>query len=151
MEVTYLGSDKFNANKTSISFTVVDHIKQNTTIDSDVAADNDNVTITVNVNATGFVKFTMNGNELFAEVKEGKAVLNTILPDGNYTITATYIGDDEFNENATVISFTVDAPEKSATEFTNIVINDKVVTLVLRDTDGNVVSGAISHIQSTVL
>ena len=84
VEVVYLGDSKFNANRTSKAFTVFGHVKQNTTVDLNVTQDNGNVTITVNVNdnATGFVKFNINGNELFAEVKDGKATLNTILPVG---------------------------------------------------------------------
>ena len=74
--VTYLGDNKFNANKTSKAFTVVDYTKQNTDITSDVAVDGNNVTITVNVDssASGFVKFTLNGNDVFVEVVDGKVV-----------------------------------------------------------------------------
>jgi len=115
VEVSYLGSDKFNANNTSASFSVVEHVKQNTTIISDVVVDDNNVMITVTVNeaATGFVKFTTSGNDIFAEVQNGKAIINTVLEAGNYTIVAKYLGDDEFNENETVISFSVAAPEST--------------------------------------
>uniref|UniRef100_UPI00388D0E5A Ig-like domain-containing protein n=1 Tax=Methanobrevibacter sp. TaxID=66852 RepID=UPI00388D0E5A len=120
VDVTYLGDDKFNSNRTSKAFTVTDHIKQNTTIASDVVVDDNNVMITVTVNedATGFVKFTTSGTDVFAEVKDGKAVVNTVLPAGNYTIVATYLGDDEFNENETVISFTVADPESTVVNIT---------------------------------
>ena len=43
-------------------------------------------------------------NESF---QTGKAIVTTVLPAGNYTVVATYLGDDDFNENETVISFTV--------------------------------------------
>ena len=144
VEVTYLGSDKFNANKTSKVFNVVDYVKQNTTIESDVAVDKGNVTITVNVNVndTGFVKFNINGNELFAEVKDGKAVLNTILPVGNYSITVTYLGDDEFNENATAVSFAVGSPESASVNITipsDIKEGDNATVKVeIPDASGNV-------------
>ena len=120
VDVTYLGDDKFNSNRTSKAFTVTDHIKQNTTIASDVAVDDNNVMITVTVNeeATGFVKLTTSGTDIFAEVKDGKAVVNTVLPAGNYTIVATYLGDDEFNANETVISFTVADPESTVVNIT---------------------------------
>ena len=91
-----------------------------TTIDSDVVVDGNNVSVTVYVdaNATGFVKFDMGGNELFAEVNGGKAVLNVALPSGNYTVTATYLGDDEFNENSTAVSFSVDGRESADANIT---------------------------------
>ena len=120
VEVTYLGSDKFNANRTSTSFTVVDHIKQNTTISSDVAVDDNNVMIivTVNENATGFVKFTTSGTDIFAEVIDGKAIVTTVLPAGNYTVVATYLGDFDFNENETTISFSVAESEETVVNIT---------------------------------
>ena len=144
VEVIYLGSDKFNANRTSKEFNVVDHIKQNTTIDSDVAVDNNDVIITVDVNvdATGFVKFNINGNDIFADVVAGKAVLNLILPVGNYTVAVTYLGDDEFNENATMVSFVVDAPESASVNITipsDIEAGDNATVKVeIPDASGNV-------------
>ena len=108
--VTYLGDSRFNANRTSKSFTVTDHIKMNTTITSNVVVYGYNVTLTVNVDegAAGFVKFTLEGNDIFTEVKNGKAYLAISLLPGDYTITATYLGDDDFNANTTDIYFAVD-------------------------------------------
>ena len=139
VEVVYLGDSKFNANRTSKAFTVFGHVKQNTTVDLNVTQDNGNVTITVNVNdnATGFVKFNINGNELFAEVKDGKATLNTILPVGNYTVTATYLGDDDFNANSTEITFSVvEKPLKDTPIYIKVVIDDNNVTIAV-DVDVN--------------
>ena len=139
VEVVYLGDSKFNANRTSKAFTVFGHVKQNTTVDLNVTQDNGNVTITVNVNdnATGFVKFNINGNELFAEVKDGKATLNTILPVGNYTIVASYLGDDDFNANSTEITFSVvEKPLKDTPIYIKVVIDDNNVTIAV-DVDVN--------------
>ena len=132
--VVYLGDSKVNANRTSKAFTVVGHVKQNTTIVPEVVEDNNNVTITVGVNenATGFVKFTMNGNELFAEVKEGKAIVNVILPDGNYTIVASYLGDENYNMNSTSETFTIVGHVKKDTAI-----------LAVPNVDGNTVSISI--------
>uniref|UniRef100_UPI00388F37B3 Ig-like domain repeat protein n=1 Tax=Methanobrevibacter sp. TaxID=66852 RepID=UPI00388F37B3 len=90
----------------STAFTV----KHTTILVPDVVVDENNVTITVNVDkdATGFVKFTTGGNDLFVEVKDGKAFINTVLPVGNYTVVATYVGDDNFAANSTDINFTVE-------------------------------------------
>uniref|UniRef100_UPI0038901870 Ig-like domain repeat protein n=1 Tax=Methanobrevibacter sp. TaxID=66852 RepID=UPI0038901870 len=107
--VTYLGDSKFNANRTSKAFTVTDHIKKNTTMTSDVVVDGYDVTVTVNINknATGFVEFTLNNNSIYAKVNDGKAIFNTILPVGNYTLKAAYLGDEDFNANATEIEIKV--------------------------------------------
>ena len=116
----------------------------NTTIDSDVVVDGNNVSVTVYVdaNATGFVKFDMGGNELFAEVNGGKAVLNVALPSGNYTVTATYLGDDEFNENSTAVSFSVDGRESADANITipsDIHAGDNAtVKIDIPDATGNV-------------
>ena len=144
VDATYLGDSKFNANRTSKAFTVKDHVKQNTTIVPDVVVDSSNVTITVavNRNATGFIKFDINGNELFAEVNGGKAVLNTILPVGNYTVSVAYLGDDEFNENATIVSFSVAGHESADVNVTipsDIPVRDNVTVKVdIPDATGNV-------------
>ena len=144
VDATYLGDSKFNANRTSKAFTVKDHVKQNTTIVPDVVVDSSNVTITVavNRNATGFIKFDINGNELFAEVNGGKAVLNTILPVGNYTVSVAYLGDDEFNENATMVSFSVAGHESADVNVTipsDIPVGDNVTVKVdIPDATGNV-------------
>ncbi|WP_407410783.1 Ig-like domain repeat protein [Methanobrevibacter sp.] len=107
---TYMGDSKFNSNRTSKAFTVTDHIKKNTTIIPDVVVDGYDVTVTVNVdeNATGFVEFTLNNNTIYAKVSEGKTVMNMLLPAGSYTATAAYLGDDDFNANATEIEIKVD-------------------------------------------
>ena len=144
VDATYLGDSKFNANRTSKAFTVKDHVKQNTTLVPNVVVDSSNVTITVavNRNATGFIKFDINGNELFAEVNGGKAVLNTILPVGNYTVSVAYLGDDEFNENATMVSFSVAGHESADVNVTipsDIPVGDNVTVKVdIPDATGNV-------------
>ena len=108
--VTYLGDDKYNPNATSAEFEVLDHIKQNTTIEGDAAVTGYNVAITVEVNenATGFVQFALDNKVVAVKVVDGVAVWETFMSPGEYTVTATYLGDDEFNSNATDISFVVE-------------------------------------------
>ena len=142
--VTYLGDNKFNANKTSKAFTVVDYTKQNTDITSDVAVDGNNVTITVNVDssASGFVKFTLNGNDVFVEVVDGKVVYDVVLSAGDYAAYITYLGDDKFNPNSTVETFTVAGHAKKNTTLSIVssVRDNSVVIVVSVDSDasGNV-------------
>ncbi|WP_407375765.1 Ig-like domain-containing protein, partial [Methanobrevibacter sp.] len=99
-----------------------------------VVVDGYDVTVTVNVdeNATGFVKFTLNGNNIFAEVIDGKAVINMILPAGNYTVPAAYLGDDDFNANATEIEIEVSEISLNDTQITaEISLNENNVTITV--------------------
>ena len=95
-------------------FTVVDpNSKRNTTITSDVVVDNHNVTITVTVdlNATGFVKFNIKDKDYYYPVIKGQAVLVSDFITGNYVGDAQYLGDGNFNDNSTNFSFKVNPDE----------------------------------------
>ena len=132
--VTYLGDARFNPNSTTKEFVVYDHIKGNTTITSDVVVDGYNVTVTVNVDskATGFVKFVINDNNIFVEVNDGKAVINNIVPAGKYLITATYMGDDDFNVNTTEIEVIVEEiPLKNTTIDAEVDVYKNNVTITV--------------------
>ena len=77
-----------------------------------------NVTITVKVNenATGLVEFNIDGDAVYLPVNNGIAKCGFLLPAGNYTITATYLGDAKFNSNVTSKEFTVkDHKKQNAT------------------------------------
>uniref|UniRef100_UPI0025FBE4D7 Ig-like domain-containing protein n=1 Tax=uncultured Methanobrevibacter sp. TaxID=253161 RepID=UPI0025FBE4D7 len=117
---TYMGDSVFNTNTTSKDVEILGHVKKDTPITADVVVDGNNVmiTVTVNENATGFVKFTTSGSDIFAEVKDGKAIVTTVLPVGNYTVVAAYLGDEDFNGNETVISFSVAEGEETVVNIT---------------------------------
>ena len=110
VEVTYMGDSRYNANRTSRAFTVTDHIKKNTTLTLDIRFDEYNVTVIAEVdsNATGFVEFKLNGNAIISKVDEGKAIMDTLLFPGEYTVYATYLGDHDFNANTSESTFTVE-------------------------------------------
>ena len=127
--VTYMGDDRFNPNSTVVSFDVDDHEKLNTTVDCNVVVNDNNVTVTVNVNpnSTGWVRFEVSGAEnhtLIVQVENGVAVLKKVLPAGDYTVRVTYLGDDRFNMNATSASFAVLGHVKKDTEITAVPIVD---------------------------
>ncbi|WP_296883628.1 Ig-like domain-containing protein [uncultured Methanobrevibacter sp.] len=97
-------------NSTSVTFTVTEISKENTTIDLniDVYEDAALVMVDVNKSATGLVKFYMVGKEtgeeytMYMDIIDGhvETFTNSIEP-GNYTIVATYMGDSVFNTNTT--------------------------------------------------
>ena len=112
LDVTYLGDDNYNKNSTKAEFTLVEPAKANTPISLDVVTEENNVVMTVNVDeaATGLVKFQVTGEEeytLYADVVNGKAVLEDILETGDYRVIATYMGDIRFNTNITSEDFTI--------------------------------------------
>ncbi|WP_298501313.1 Ig-like domain repeat protein, partial [uncultured Methanobrevibacter sp.] len=111
-DLTYLGDDNFNQNSTIVTFTVVDPVKESTPISIDIGVDENNVTFYANVDnrATGIVKYEVTGPEhyvLYVDVIDGVAYLYDILVPGDYTVVATYMGDDKFNTNITSEQFTV--------------------------------------------
>ena len=136
-DLTYLGDDDFNGNATSVSFTVVDAAKENTAIAIDVITDEDKAyfTVTVDKDATGLVKFDLTGPEeyvLYADVIDGKAYFYDTLTTGDYTVVATYMGDDRFNTNITTESFTVKGHVKENTSIdTNANANGHKVTITV--------------------
>ena len=112
LDVTYLGDYNYNKNSTKAEFTLVEPAKENTPISLDVDTVENNVTMTVTVDdtATGLVKFQITGPEeytLYADVINGKAVLEYVLLTGDYTVVATYMGDDWYNTNITSEDFTI--------------------------------------------
>ncbi len=110
VDVTYLGDDDFNMNKTKVTFTVTEVSKKNTNIDLNIIAYEDAALIVVDLNetATGLVKFYMVCKEtgenytMYMDVVDGhvETFTNSIVP-GNYTVVATYMGDSVFNTNTT--------------------------------------------------
>ena len=148
-DLTYLGDDNFNKNSTSLIFTVVNPVKENTPISIDVGGADNNVTFTATVSsaATGIVKFDVRGPNnyvLYVDVVDGVAFLEDILDAGNYTVIATYMGDARYNSNITSADFTVNKTEKQDTNVTiDIPVDVKVgedvpITVDIPGATGNV-------------
>ena len=134
-EITYLGDENYNTNATKLSFTVEDAAKENTSISLDIQVDENNVIFKVNVNsdATGIIGFHVTGPEeytLYADLINGEAVLKDVLKVGNYTLTATYIGDSIYNANMTSKDFEIIGHVMKDTPIdVNIESNSNKVTL----------------------
>ena len=139
---TYLGDDDFNANSTEITFSVVEKPLKDTPVDVDIQITENNITITagVDMNATGLVKFVVSGAEnytLYGEVINGKAILEDILKPGDYTVYATYMGDEKFNMNSTAETFTIVGHVKKDTAISAVPnVNDTTVSISI-DVDKN--------------
>ena len=138
LDITYLGDENYNKNSTKLEFTVVESAKEDTPISLDVVTDENYVGMTVVVDdaATGLVKFQVTGSTgeytLYADVIEGKAVLEDTLPVGDYTVFATYMGDSRFNTNITSGEFTIRGHIKKDTPISAraVVIGNRVTLTV---------------------
>jgi hypothetical protein len=140
LDITYLGDENYNRNSTKSEFTLVEPSKENTPISLDIVTGENDVAMTVSVNdaATGLVKFQVTGDEeyvVYADVVNGKAVLESIFATGDYTVVATYMGDNRFNTNITYGDFTVRGHIKKDTPITAYadVIGNRVTVTVSVD------------------
>lgn len=137
LDITYLGDENYYKNSTKLEFTIVEPAKENTPISLDVVTDENYVGMAVTVDdaATGLVKFQVTGTEeytLYADVINGKAVLEDILDAGDYTVVVTYMGDDRFNTNITYGDFTIRGHIKKDTPITAYAdVNGNRVTLTV--------------------
>ena len=145
VSISYSGDEIFNSITCNREFTVYGHIKKNTTISSNLIVNGLDVTLTVNLNpnVTGFVKFKINDENIYVKPIGGKAILNTVLPAGNYDVKATYLGDNDFNENSTSCSFSL---KKYSTEISSSDVSldygtAKNILISLKDGDNNVLLG----------
>ncbi len=137
LDVTYLGDENYNMNSTKCEFTLVEPTKANTPISLDIVTDENYVGMTVMVSgeATGLVKFQVTGEEdyvVYSDVIDGKAILEDVLYVGDYTVIATYMGDNRFNTNITYGDFTLKGHIKKDTPITaNADVNGNRVTVTV--------------------
>ena len=131
------------------NFTTFEVKKLNTTIIANattptVYGDSEIINVTVDRNATGFIKLFVAGKEYIEEIINGKVQFN--IPNlrvGTYSnITITYLGDEYYEGNSTNVTFTV--TPKSEYVF-DVKVNDitygqnaTIRVLVPTDAEGNV-------------
>ena len=125
VDVSYSGDNRYNVNSTSASITIR---KLNTTIEASDASGNvgENITVkvTLNKDATGQVKVTVNGIEYRGIISNGVAdVKLSGIANGTYTAVVEYEGDGRFNGNLTQITVKVFKVESSLT----ITASDNIV------------------------
>ncbi|WP_458405127.1 hypothetical protein [Methanobrevibacter sp.] len=66
--------------------------------------DTDNVAVKFVTGATGIVMFDVCGNNYFAEISDGEAIINvTGLANGKYAVNLIYTGDDEYSRKEQII------------------------------------------------
>ena len=118
--------------------------KRNTPISFDVSVDGYHVYITgkVNPDARGLVLFEIGDYDVYNLIVDGKILYDTVLESGKYNVRAIYLGDLNFNENSTVIPFTVKSITTLISSDVNVVYaNTKNIIVTLKDDKGNCVEG----------
>ena len=107
---TYMGDERYGINSTSKNFIVVGHVKKDTPVTADVQINGNNVTltVTVNENATGFVKVNIGTTVVNLELVDGVATLTIKLASNSYLADIIYLGDENYNTNATKLAFVVE-------------------------------------------
>nr|WP_295160685.1 Ig-like domain-containing protein [uncultured Methanobrevibacter sp.] len=107
--VIYEGDNNLNGNWTSATFEVTKlDAPINMTISNSTVGGKQTITVEVPANATGQVLIDINGQPYYANVSDGKAILEIdTLPAGEYDVVATYLGDDTYLRNSTSDKFNV--------------------------------------------
>jgi len=109
VQAMYGGDNKYLPSSANATFEVY---KNNISITLDVVSirvnETEYINVTLESDARGYVLININGTQYYAQIKEGKASVNvTGLEIGEYTVNATFIGDDKYYSNSTVVKFTV--------------------------------------------
>ena len=92
------------------------------------------LTVSVDENATGFVKLTISDTVVDLELEDGVATLTTTLMPDSYFVDVTYLGDENFNANATKLAFTVVDVAKENTTISldvDVISNENIVTFTV--------------------
>ncbi|WP_407453277.1 Ig-like domain repeat protein, partial [Methanobrevibacter sp.] len=107
--VIYEGDNNLNGNWTSATFEVTKlDAPINMTISNSTVGGKQTITVEVPENATGQVLIDIDGTPYYANVTDGKAVLEIdTLPEGEHDVVATYLGDDVYKGNSTSGKFNV--------------------------------------------
>ena len=99
---TYEGDGRYLA-KTNSTWFFIERAESQVNI----TQDGRNITATVTTNATGYVKFIVNGKEQRVQIVNGNATWTNILINGNNTVVAIYEGDINFTDSNNNTNFTL--------------------------------------------
>ena len=142
--VSYVGDDNYTGNHTSGNFTVS---KRNSTVTAEVESVyvGENVTIKVKVptDATGQVLVDIDGvSQYYVNITDGEGfIVVPYLPNGEYNVNLTYIGDDKYLPSSNKTSFEVNkVPSFVIPTAHDIIVgeNEVIKLTVPADATGNV-------------
>ena len=134
--VTYFGDDNYLPGTNATDFTVY---KKNSTISINVSNINvgqhEIINVTVTKGATGIVLIDIAGIQVYAEINATTGVATATFDDlgvNTYNVTATYLGDNNYNGSKTNATFNVTKHK------TSIVINTTANIMVQQSIEFNI-------------
>ncbi len=141
--VSYGGDENYNANTTTVQFNVS---KRDSTLIATIedieVGDNLTVTVKLPENATGQVLIDIDGVGYYVNVTNGTGTCEIPrLPSGEYNVTLTYTGDDQYAPSSASKTFKVDKVESFVIPTaSNIVVgeNENVKIVLPADATGTV-------------
>ena len=141
--VVYEGDNNFTGNWTSANI-VVNKLEStvNITVSNGTVGSKQTITVEVPQNATGQVLIDINDQHYYANITDGKAILELdTLPEGEYSVNATYLGDENYTSSHNSDKFIV-TKNKSTVNITpqNITFgeNEVITFTVPEDATGNI-------------
>lgn len=149
---TFKGNNNYNTTTATTEFNVE---KQNTTlevsIDNITYGDNFTVNVKLSDNLNGNVKVTINNENYTIAVTNGESskTINTPLNAKNYTVTATYNGNNNYNPSTNTTQFSVNKANSALTITINnitygqyptvdVILSNNVTGVVNVTVNGNV-------------
>ena len=109
VSIKFEGNENYTASNTD-SIVMIDKKRTPVDVNIDVLENDITVSVDVNSDATGFVRFEITGLKnytFYSEIKNGKAVLYCTLLDGFYDIKVTYLENSYYHEDSTSQSFVI--------------------------------------------
>ena len=162
--VVYLGDENFKNATTTVEISIpAEPVVEPKDPGLKASAKNSTVTVSVNKDATGGVVVDVDGTSYYAEINNGRAVVDVkgLEAGEKYSATVVYLGDENFKNATTTVEINV--PEEpvvepkdpelkaSATNNTIAVNVDKAATgNVLVDVDGQGYYAEIKDGQATI-
>ena len=156
---TYVGDDNYASSIDTTSFEV-EKAGSFISVDATSGTPSDDVVINVTVTpgATGYVVVDVNGTGYVINLTAGEdSITIKGLPEGEYDVTATYVGDDNYASSVDTTSFKVEKASSSlSVEMTNNptgsdqtitvrVDNDDSTGYVIVDVDGESYAVKLDH------
>ncbi|MBQ9026067.1 MAG: Ig-like domain repeat protein [Methanobrevibacter sp.] len=112
---------------------------------ANITVTEDEVSIVLPEDATGYLLVDVDGNGLYVPVENGQATLE--LPElapGNYTVEVTYTGDRKYGEATASENITVEGPEESiiSEDLTKVEKGPERFSAIFLDEKGNPLANA---------
>ena len=142
--VFYNGDKNLTGNWTSKTVEVekIDSYGMNMEIKNSTVGGKQTITVTVPDNATGRVLFDINGQHYYANVSDGKAVLEIdTLPADEYSVKATYEGNENYTSKSVSDEFKVTKNNSTVNIIPQTISygdNEVIIFNVPEDATGNI-------------